>query len=409
MCGMCLHGCGIQVHVVDGVAVKIDPDADNPDNLGRLCARGNSGLGKHYNPARIKNPLVRTNPEKHWDADQKWKEVTMDYALELVAEKLKRIHSKDPRKLLCSFGEFQRYWTRIWPLEAYGSPNFFNAVGTACGAAYHTVNGMFQGAFAAIPDYNYCNYLIQLGSGDGFEAHLHLPGTAKRAADARMRGMRLVVVDPRLSVAASKANEWVPIRIGTDGAFVMSLMYVMVHELDMYDKEFLKKHTNAPYLVGLDGYFVRDSQSRALIYDSVEGSPKSWEDDGIKDYALTGTYAVSGVECRPAFDLFKQKLLDYKPERVSKITTIPAGTIRRIAKEFAEAAQVVSKVDVDGRQYSLRPACLQWYRGAHGHNHNFLDNFVFKTINALIGNLDSPGGHLGVPMGWSPYEWKGDL
>ncbi|MCL5068868.1 MAG: hypothetical protein M1368_11035 [Thaumarchaeota archaeon] len=207
MCRMCLHGCGILVHIVDGVAVKIDPDPENPDNLGVLCPRGNAGLARHYDRNRITRPLMRTNSEKHWDADPKWKETTMDHALEIVAEDLNRIHKKDPRKLLCSFGDFQRYWTWAWPAGAFGTFNFFSTLGTSCGGGYHPVNGAFQGSFATIPDYNYCNYLLQLGAGDGFEAHLHLSGTAKRVADARMRGMKLVVVEPRLGAASAKELE----------------------------------------------------------------------------------------------------------------------------------------------------------------------------------------------------------
>jgi len=408
MCRMCLHGCGILVHVVNGVAVKIDPDPDNVDNLGKLCPRGNVGLGRHYDKSRITRPLVRTNPEKHWDADPKWKETTLDHALEIVADELKRIHARDPRKLLCSFGDFQRYWTWAWPSGAFGTFNFFSTLGTSCGGGYHPINGAFQGTFATIPDYNYCNYLIQIGSGDGFEAHLHLSGTAKRTADARMRGMKLVSVDPRLGAAAAKADEWIPIRVGTDGAFVQSLMYVMVHELNQYDKEFLKKHTNAPYLVGPDGYFVKDNGGKALIWDSVDRAAKTWDDAGVKDCALLGSYKIGGVECTPAFALLEKKLLKYTPEDVSKITTIPAQTIRRVAKELVEAAQIGAKITIDGQAYNLRPAAIQWYRGSHAHNHSFLDNFTYKMINCLLGNIDMPGGHLGVPLGWNPADWKGD-
>src|SRR5208283_1178708 len=50
----------------------------------------------------------------------------------------------------------------------------------------------------------------------------------------------------------------------------------------------------------------------------------------------------------------------------------------------------------------------QWYRGAHPNSHSFMDNFSYKMINVLLGNIDMPGGHLGVPLGWSPIDWKGD-
>jgi anaerobic selenocysteine-containing dehydrogenase len=405
---MCLHGCGILVHVVDGVAVKIDPDPDNVDNLGALCPRGNAALTKHYDRNRITKPLLRTNSEKHWDADPKWKEIPMEQALSIVSEKLKVIYRNDPRSLLCSFGDFQRYWTLAWPAGAFGALNFFSTLGSTCGGGYHPVNGAFHGTFAAIPDYNHCNYLLQLGSGDGFEGHLHLSGTARRVADARMRGMRLVVVEPRLGTAAAKADEWVPIRIGTDSALVMSLMYVMVQELGQFDTNFLREDTNAPYLVGPDGYFVKDHNGKAQVWDLVSKSLRAYDDPDLKDSALSGDYTVSGVQCQSAFQLFKDKLQEFTPEKASKITTIPTETIRRIASELVNAAEIGKTIELEGQVYSLRPAAVQWYRGAHPGNNSFMDNFAYKMINTLLGNIDMPGGHLGVPLGWNPIDWKGD-
>ena len=61
---MCLHGCGILVNVVDGVVTKIEGDPTNPDNLGKLCPKGNVGMMRHYDPQRVKTPLERTNPRR---------------------------------------------------------------------------------------------------------------------------------------------------------------------------------------------------------------------------------------------------------------------------------------------------------------------------------------------------------
>lgn len=408
MCRMCLHGCGILVHVVNGVAVKIDPDPDNVDNLGALCPRGNAALTKHYDRNRILKPLLRMNSEKHWDADPKWKEIPMEQALAIVAERLRAIYRKDPRSLLCSFGDFQRYWTLAWPAGAFGAPNYYSTLGSTCGGGYHPVNGAVHGAFAAIPDYNYCNYLLQLGSGDGFEGHLHLSGTARRVADARMRGMRLVVVEPRLGTAAAKADEWLPIRIGTDCAFVMSLMNVMVNELGHFDAEYLKKNTNAPYLVGPNGYFVTGGNGKAQVWDPIAKSPRAYDYPELSDLSLTGDHEVSGVKSRPAFEIFKENLRVYTPERMSEVTTISAETIRRIAKELVEAAEIGKTIELDGQVYPFRPVAIQWYRGAQPDSHSFMENFAYKMINMLLGNIDMPGGHLGVPLGWSPIDWDGD-
>ena len=243
-CGMCLHGCGILVQVRDGVALKIEGDPSNPDNLGKLCPKGNAGLSRLYDPTRVLKPMKRTNPQKGPGIDPKWVEISWDEAYGIVAHELGKVRADDPRKLLCAIGDFQRILLWGWP-AAFGSPNFFTSLGNYCGGSYHPVNGSVDGSFAAINDYDLCNYWIQIGSGDGFSSHLHLSGSAKRMADARMRGMRVVSLDPRCSIASAKADEWIPTLPGTDRAFVLGMAHVLIHELKRYDREFLRDRTNA--------------------------------------------------------------------------------------------------------------------------------------------------------------------
>src|SRR3990167_3388537 len=101
-CKMCLHSCGIKVHVQNGVVVKIEGDETNPDNMGKLCPKGNSGIMRLYDPHRVKTPLKRQNPKKGKGVDPQWKEISWGEALTTVATKLKSIRESDPRKLLCA-------------------------------------------------------------------------------------------------------------------------------------------------------------------------------------------------------------------------------------------------------------------------------------------------------------------
>ncbi|MBI4322117.1 MAG: molybdopterin-dependent oxidoreductase [Chloroflexi bacterium] len=402
-CKLCLHGCGILVKVVDGVAVKIEGNPNNLDNLGKLCPKGNAGLMRLYDPRRVKAPLRRTNPRKGYDQDPGWEEISWDEALDEVARRFRKIREDNPRKLLASVGDFQRSYLWAWPL-IFGAPHIVSTVGTYCGSAAHPLSGIVDGCFSNVNDYDHCNYWIQIGAGDGFSSHLHLSGSAKRMADARMRGMRLVVVDPRLSVAAAKADEWIPIRPATDRAFVLGLMNVLVFELGIHDARFLKIQTNAPYLVGPDGFMVRDQSGKPLVWDGVERVVKAYDDPTVRDFSLEGTYTAQGVECRPAFQVFKDILKDYTPESMSLVTSVPVETIRRIARELGEAARIGSTIVLDGKEYPYRPAAVTYYRGAHSHADGTLDNMTFKTINTLLGNVDVPGGHLGVP-----YDFRGYL
>ncbi|MBI4320611.1 MAG: molybdopterin-binding protein, partial [Chloroflexi bacterium] len=81
-CNMCFSSCGIKVHRVDGVVVKIEGDLDNPLSQGRLCAKGLAGMMSLYDPYRLKVPLKRTNPRKGRGEDPRWVEITWDEALD---------------------------------------------------------------------------------------------------------------------------------------------------------------------------------------------------------------------------------------------------------------------------------------------------------------------------------------
>lgn len=397
VCKMCLHGCGIRVRVQNGVVTKIEGDPTNPDNMGKLCPKGNAGLLRLYDPRRVKVPMVRTNPEKGPGVDPRWREISWNEAMDLVVEKLKPIRDTDPRKLVVASGDFQRIFNWAWP-AAFGSPHFFSTVGQYCGAAYHPINGITHGSFAAINDFRYCNYWLQVGSGDGFSSHLHLSGSAKRMADARMRGMKVVVVEPRMSPAAAKADEWVPIRPGTDRAFALGLMHSLVLEHELYDREYLKTRTNAPYLIGPDGTYLLSENGKAMVWDSLAHEPREWDDPEIGDLALEGRYTVRGVSCAPGFQLFLDILAEHPPERMAEVTTVRASTIRRIARELGEAACIGETIEIDGRVYPYRPAAVNFYRGAIAHASGGQDCMALKMINTLLGNIDVPGGHLGVPL-----------
>lgn len=396
-CGMCLHGCGIKVYVENGVALKIEGDPTNPDNLGKLCPKGNAGLARLYDSNRVLYPMKRTNPKKGLHEDPGWVRITWEEAYEIVARELGKVRRDDPRKLLCALGDFQRILFWGWP-AVFGSPNFFTSLGNYCGGSYHPVNGSVDGSFASINDYEYCNYWIQIGSGDGFSSHLHLSGSAKRMADARMRGMKVVSLDPRCSIASAKADEWVPIIPGTDRAFVLGMAHVLIHELDRFDRQFLCDRTNAPYLVKDDGEFYRDADGKAQVWDLEANAPRAWDAVPSEFVALGGTFFYDGVKLRTGFQVWRDILLEYTPEKMSEITTVPASTIRRVAEEFVDAAQIGATIEIEGKTYPFRPAALNYYRGSQSHGNGLFDNMTFKLFNMLVGNIDVPGGHLGVPL-----------
>lgn len=398
-CKMCLHSCGIRVHVTDdGVINKIEGNPTNPANAGRLCPKGNAAIMRHYDPNRFKTPLRRTNPEKGPGVDPKWEPISWDEAYDIVARELKKTLEDDPRKLLPAINNFQKIFLWAWPAAFGGNANFFSSVGNFCGGGYHPMNGFVHSSFVGVNDVNYCNYWINNGGGDGFSSHLHTAAQAFHVANARIeRNMKVVSVEPRLSIGGAKANEWVPIRPATDRQFALGLCHVLVYE-KLCDYKFLKKDTNAPYLVGSDGYFVRNHEGKIYVWDGADNRAKLWDDPTIKDFALEGSYEVEGVPCKPAFQKFKDILAECTPEKMGAITTVPPETTRRIAREFAKAAQIGTFIEIEGRILPLRPAGYNYYRGAQGHKYSIQANHSFKMVNFLVGSIDAPGGHVGSTL-----------
>ncbi len=397
-CKMCIHSCNTIVHVSDdGIINKIEGDPDSPSNMGRLCPKGNAAIMRHYDPNRFKTPLKRTNPEKGPGIDPMWQPISWEEAMETTIRELKKSIDEDPRKLLPSIANFQKLYLWAWPLVVNNS-NYFSTAGSFCGGGYHPMNGFIHSTFAAANDVNYCNYWINNGSGDGFSSHLHTAAQAFHVANARVeRNMRVVCVEPRLSIGGAKAEEWVPIKPASDRHFALGLCHVLIDE-GLCDYETLKHDTNAPYLVGEDGYFIRDDDGKIYVWDSKDNRAKTYDDKTVGEFALEGSYEVDGKACKPSFQRFKDILADCTPEQMSEITTVPADTIRRIAREFSEAAEIGNSITIEGRTLPLRPAGYNYYRGAHAHKYSTQSNHAFKLVNMLVGSIDVPGGHVGATL-----------
>ncbi|MDK2985992.1 MAG: hypothetical protein PWQ96_1635 [Clostridia bacterium] len=393
LCRQCMQGdCATLVHVEDGVVVKIEGNPESPPNYGSLCPRGNSAIMNLYNPYRVKTPLVRTNPEKGLDVDPQWKEVSWDEALNIVAERLKKVREKDPRGLVVCEGWGQRDTMLRVPFEqAFGTPNEIGSHGPLCTVHYAT--GLIHANFpVSIVDLEYCEYHVTLGRSLG--PNFATTSGTRKFCKAIERGMKLVVVDPRCSYEASK-GEWVPIRPGTDLAFLLAMAHVMFYEIQKYDEWFLKNRTNSPYLIGPDGNYYKDSETnKPVMWDSLENTHKPY-DWKFSDIALTGTYNVNGVKCKTSFDLVREEFAKYTPEWAEKICSVPARTIRRIAEDFVKHARIGSTIEIDGFTFPYRPVSLNTERNTTNHRGGTYADLTGKIINMLVGNIEVPGGCLG--------------
>lgn len=395
-CNMCrLSDCINRVHVVDGVVVGIEGNPDSPTNKGRLCPRGLSAGMALYNPYRVKAPMKRTNPDKGLDVDPKWVEISWDEAYGIVADKLKEARKLDPRTLMLNSGFGVRETAlRSLFLTAFGSPNSVSSNGPLC--AVHFATNLVQANHPiSVCDEGYCKYQIAIGRSVG-PNHGVANGGALHLIEAIKRGMKFVAIDPRASPEAA-LGEWVPIRPGTDLAFALSMTNTMMYEIKVYDLFFLKNRSNAPYLLDADGDYLRDAASKKpLIWDASDSKAKTFDDATLKDPALEGSFTVNGVSTVPAFQKIKDRMKEYTPEWQETITTIPAATVRRLAKEFVEAAKIGSTIDIDGFTFPLRPVSIIAERGSIAKKNGTLLDLATKWINMLVGNLEVPGGVIGI-------------
>jgi phenylacetyl-CoA:acceptor oxidoreductase len=395
--------CALWVHRVDGVAVSIEPNKEGEGfeqmakGRGRLCAKPYSLIQKLYNPNRVKGPLKRTNPEKGRGVDPKWVSISWDEALDTISKKLKEIRQEDTMRLATSGPGIGNNWAiPAWHafLCAFGPTQLLGGGGsTRCEQAEHSWAQRVHGGGQCEPDMDYCNYLIIFGN------NTSATGGATEGvlfSDARDRGIKIIAIDPILSVTAAKADEWLPIKPGTDTAFLLAMINIIIHELCIYDEPFLKHKTNSPYLVKPDGYFMRDKATgKVMVWDLTDQVAKIYDDSTNKDLALEGTYEVEAIQCKPAFQVLKDHVKQYTPEWASSVTDIAANTIRRITREFVDNARIGSTIDIEGIRLPYRPAATKIGRGISGVMHSYQAVLANHVLAALIGSIEVPGGHMG--------------
>jgi len=183
----------------------------------------------------------------------------------------------------------------------------------------------------------------------------------------------------------------------------------LLNEYGLFDAEYLKYKTNASYLITPEGTYARDTETnKPLVWDCADGQPKPWDDATITDLALEGSYEVDGTNCRPAFVVLKEHLRKYTPELASQVTTVPAKTIRRLAKEFGEEARVGSTIVIEGKSLPYRPVAAIFFRGAQGHRNSMYNCAAIDLLNQVVGAADVPGGCLGFnPAGLCSGEIGG--
>ena len=241
-CEMCFWRCGVVADVVDGKVLRVEGNPDHPLTRGRLCARGNAGTSLLYDPDRLKYPLLRTGKR----GEGSFRRASWDEALDFLAAKLEDIRQKHGPESVAFFphGIGSRFFATL--LKAYGTPNSAEPSFAQCrgprDVGYTLTFGQGLGSPEPL-DLEETKLVVLIGSHLGENV---FTSQITAFATGLARGAKLIAVDPRFSMAASKADWWLPIRPGTDIALLLAWMNVLIAER-LYDQKYL-----AQYALGLE-------------------------------------------------------------------------------------------------------------------------------------------------------------
>ena len=407
-CPLCVSRCGARATVTDGT-FSLAPDPSHPTGKA-LCVKGKAAPEITAHPDRLRYPVRRTAPKGA--ADPGWRRISWGEALDIVTDRLRVLASEHgPESVV--FSSVSPSTSAIvdsvdWIQRlqrAFGSPNLLASM-ELCGwgrylASLYTYGASVPGQY--MPDLDQAGCVLFWGYNPSVSRLAHATATTA----AVRRGARLVVVDPRRTGLAAKADPWLRVRPGTDAALALAITNVMISHR-WYDESFVRRWTNAPLLVRTDtGRLLRTDDlatvgdpGRHVAWDVVARQPvivdpaaRGTDIDDHGRLALTGTVKVSSadgiVACRPVFDLVAAQCQGMSPDVAQEITGVPAAEIER-------AAQVL---------WDSRPVAFYTWSGLEQHSGTTQIIRAINVLYALTGCLDVPGGNvLFTPVPTNPVS-----
>jgi anaerobic selenocysteine-containing dehydrogenase len=410
-CYMCACRCGIRVHLRDGEVRYIEGNPDHPLNKGVICAKGGSGIMKQYSPARLTKPL-RRKPGTERGANE-FEEISWDETFDILEKRLSHLRATDPKKFALFTGRDQMQALTGLFARQFGTPNYaahggFCSVNMAAGMIY-TIGGSFW-EFGG-PDLERAKVFYMIGTAED-----HHSNPMKSAlGDFKRNGGRFVAINPVRSGYAAIADEWIPIKPGTDGALILAIIREII-ALGLYDRDFLARYTNSGQLVNQDeasnefGMMLRNPEGDIVNplrphnfywWDRLTNQPVADHTKGA-DPTLYGSFVMpDGMPVKPAFQLLKERVADCTPEWAAEITGIDAETIKRIAHEMGITARdqkielPIPWTDWWGEEHETvtgNPVAFHAMRGLAAHSNGFQTIRSLAILMSLLGTIDRPGG-----------------
>ncbi len=233
-CGFCYAGCGILIHLEDGKPLRIEGDPDSLVNEGLLCEKAMASLEYLYHPERLRYPLQRSGKR----GEGKWKRISWDEALGTIAERLKTVKRESGAESVAFIhgaakGLQEAFLRRF--ANVFGAPNLAS-MGHVCFLP-RKFGSVITFGFYPNPDYGYPPRCIVV-----WASHKSKIAEYHKTLEAAERGSRLIVIDPRRTELARRADTWVRLRPGSDLALALGMINVIITE-ELYDKPFVEEWT----------------------------------------------------------------------------------------------------------------------------------------------------------------------
>ncbi len=241
VCRSCHGGCGALMHVQDGELIKVEGDPDSPLNKGRLCPIGIATKDLVYHPDRLKYPMRRKGKR----GSGEWERISWEEALKEIADKLQAIKEEfGPEAIVMGTGTGRHHirWVSRFG-HALGTPNWCEPGFAQC---FHP---RINASLLTFGDFPVCDFtgdtpaelILYWGhnpihSGPDGETRFNV-------RDSLASKPRIIVIDPRETYLAKKADLWLQLRPGTDDALALAMLNVMITE-EIYDREFVEKWTH---------------------------------------------------------------------------------------------------------------------------------------------------------------------
>jgi thiosulfate reductase/polysulfide reductase chain A len=323
VCYVCPFNCPTEVFTRDDRVVYVRGHPE-ATTRGSRCVKGEASAYLARDEARLRHPMRRT-------PSGRYERISWDDAFDLVAAELTRIRDRWGAESVVYLWHIDPngVFAQIFLRDCYGTPNYYGHT-AACEQDRRLAALTVFGHPFPVHDYEHARYVMLLGINMlGANQSLY---ESRGLVNALAAGARLVVVDPALTATAAKAHEWVPIAPGTDGALLLAMAHTVVTER-LYDEPFCRRWTHG-------------------------------------------------------FDEFCRHVVErgYTPEWAEPVTSVPAATIRRLAREFA----------------GTRPALMETFKGLGNYSNGLDASRVVYILNALTGNVDGPGNL--ILKEWAPLR-----